>query len=150
VAAASESVRLTREVSSFITGRDLIALFADPDELGRAREDLMPLVEPDFEVAMVAPEYTPQGQTTSGFEGFLGAWLDWTSAYASFRIDIDEVIEAGDRVVSLGRQTATTKTGGVEIESFAGAVMTVREGRVSRMEFHLDREATMRAAGLEP
>ena len=97
---------------------------------------------------MVGPEYTPQRVEAHGVEGFRDAWLDWTSAFATFQIDIEEVIDGGDSVVSMARQTATTKTGGVEVVTSAASVMTFREGLISRMEFHLDREAAMRAAGL--
>jgi len=51
-------------------------------------------------------------------------------------------------VVSLVRQTGRTKTGGVEIEAAAAAVWTIRDGKLTRVEFHLDQEAALRAAGL--
>jgi hypothetical protein len=37
----------------------------------------------------------------------------------------------------------------VEIETAGAAVWHVRGGRLHRVEFHLDREAALRAAGLE-
>ncbi len=43
-----------------------------------------------------------------------------------------------------------TKTGGVEVEAPGAAVWTVVDGRVRRVEFHLDREAALRSAGLDP
>ena len=60
------------------------------------------------------------------------------------------MIDAGERVVSLVRQVGKTKTGGVDVEASAAAVWTVRDGKLKRVEFHLDREAALRAAGLSP
>jgi ketosteroid isomerase-like protein len=145
---SSENLRKAEQLTAVLTGRDLIAVLADDDESQRALEAVEPLVEPDFEIKMVGPDYTPQRVTDRGFEGFRTAWLDWTSPFEVFRIDIDEVIDAGDHVVNLGRQTATTKTGGVEVNADAAAVMTFRDGKIARMEFHLDREAALRSAGL--
>ena len=99
---------------------------------------------------MVGPDYLPETQPGHDFDGFRDAWLDWTSPFETFRIDVDEVIEAGDTVVSLAHQTGRTKTGGVEVETAAAAVMMIRDGRISRIEFHLDQAAALRAAGLEP
>jgi ketosteroid isomerase-like protein len=60
------------------------------------------------------------------------------------------MIDAGDRVVSLVGMRGTTKTGGVEVEASAAAVWTVVEGRLRRVEFHIDRQAALRAAGVDP
>ena len=53
-------------------------------------------------------------------------------------------------MVSLVRLCGKTKTGGVDVEAAAAAVWTVVDGRLDRVEFHLDREAALRAAGLDP
>jgi ketosteroid isomerase-like protein len=52
--------------------------------------------------------------------------------------------------VSLVEMSGTTKTGGAQIEAPAAAVWTVVDGRLRRVEFHLDQDAALRAAGLEP
>jgi hypothetical protein len=51
-------------------------------------------------------------------------------------------------VLSLVRQTGTTRTGSVEIETAAAAVWFIRDGRVHRVEFHLDQDEARRAAGV--
>ena len=40
----------------------------------------------------------------------------------------------------LARQRGRTRVGGVEVEEQAAAVWTVRDGKLARMEFHLDPE----------
>ncbi len=145
---SAEAVRIVEQIQEAIVGDDIVAVLEDDEEGQRVRQMLAQLAEPDFEVVMVGPDYLPQAAERAGPDGFQEAWLDWTSPFESFRIDLERVIDAGDRVVSLVRQTGRTKTGGVEIEASAGAVWTIRDGKLTRVEFHLDREAALRAAGL--
>lgn len=106
--------------------------------------------EPDFETVMVGPGYANVRLEYTGLAGFLEAWREWTSAFASVRIEIDEMIDAGENVVSLVRQIAMVEEGGAEIESSAAAVWMMRRGLLHRVEFHLDRELALRTAGIEP
>jgi ketosteroid isomerase-like protein len=147
---ASDNVRLAKVLGAVIGGRDIVALLADPGAQDAAWAALEPFVKPDFEVAMIGPDYMPRTGAGHGFDGFSEAWLDWTSPFETFQIDVNEMVDAGDRVVSIARQTGRTKTGGVEVETQAAAVVTIDGGRISRIEFHLDRAAALRAAGLEP
>jgi ketosteroid isomerase-like protein len=83
-------------------------------------------------------------------DGFVSAWRDWTSAFESFRIEVDEVFEAGDNVVSMVRQIGAPRGTDAEMETPGAAVWMIRDGRLRRVEFHLDREAALRAAGVDP
>ena len=145
---SAEAVRIVEQIQEVLVVDDIVAVLGDDDEDQRIRQTLAELAEPDFEVMMVGPDYLPQAAERAGPDGFREAWLDWTSPFESFRIDLERVIDAGDRVVSLVRQIGRTKTGGVEIETSAAAVWTIRDGKLTRVEFHLDRNAALRAAGL--
>ena len=83
-----------------------------------------------------------------GLTGYLEFWVDWLEPWESFRIEAEEYLDAGDKVVMLARQVGTTETGGVPVDSLGAAVMTFEDGRVTRIEFHLDRDRAMKAAGL--
>jgi ketosteroid isomerase-like protein len=146
---SAEGVRVVEQIQGVLAARDVVAALADRSEELRVRRMLAELATPDFEVVMVGPDYLPQRQETTGPDGFRDAWLDWTSPFESFRVEVEEVLDAGETVVSIVRQSGVTKTGRVEIESEAAAVWTVRDGRVSRVEFHLDRDQAMKSAGLE-
>jgi ketosteroid isomerase-like protein len=115
---------------------------------GPGREALAEAAEPDFECMMVSPDPTFR-QTARGVEGFRQLWSDWLGAFESFRIDIEETIDAGERVLALARLSGRTRTGGVEMEQPAAAVFTCRNGKIMRMEFHLDRDLAHKSAGLE-
>ena len=129
---------------------DVVAGLNDPEADQRVQRALMELAEPDFQVVMVGPDYLGRTLDLSGAAGFREAWTDWTSPFSSYRIDLEEMIDAGERVVSLVAMSGKTKTGGVEVEAPAAAVWTIVDGRLRRVEFHLDREAALRAAGLDP
>jgi ketosteroid isomerase-like protein len=84
-----------------------------------------------------------------GPDGFIDAWREWSEPFASYRVDLEEFIEGSEgRVLTVARQHATTRTGGVEVVEPAAAVWTLRDGKLARVEFHLDPEAARRAAGL--
>ena len=127
---------------------DVVAGLDDDEATLRVVEVLAELAEPGFEVVMVGPAYASAVIEASGLEGFRAAWLEWTSAFESYRIDVERMIDAGDRVVSLVSMVGRTKTGGVEVQAPGAAVWTVVDGRVQRVEFHLDRDAAMTSAGL--
>jgi ketosteroid isomerase-like protein len=87
-------------------------------------------------------------QSGRGVEGFIESWSDWLGAFESFRIEIEQTIDAGEHVLSLAHLSGRTRTGGVDMEQPAAAVFTCRDGKITRMEFHLDRDLAYRAAGL--
>jgi ketosteroid isomerase-like protein len=140
---SEETVRVVERIQAMLPGEDVVAGTLDRDALSE-------LVEPDFEVAMVAPAYDAGRLMGRGLEGLAEVWQEWTSPFESYRIEVEEMIDAGERVVSVARQSGVTKTGGVEVSTTAAAVWTVRDGRLSKVEFHLDPAEALRAAGLDP
>jgi ketosteroid isomerase-like protein len=147
---SAEAVDVVSRIQEALVAGDVVEGLHDPEAQARLRAMLAELTDRDFEVVMIGPDYLPQRLETSGPDGFREAWLDWTSPFESFSVEVEEVLDAGDKVVSLVRQRGRTRTGGVEIQSEAAAVWTVRDGRLARVEFHLDRAQAMRSAGLEP
>jgi ketosteroid isomerase-like protein len=144
---SAEAVRVVEEIQQALTASDVVtALEDDADQ--RIPRLFMELAEPDFEVSMVGPGYSSARLDYTGLEGLVAAWTDWTSAFESYRIEVEEMIDAGDRVVSLVAMTGKVRGGG-EIAAPGAAVWTVVDGRVRRVEFHLDRDSALGAAGLE-
>ena len=140
---------MVEQIQQALTADDVVAALND-DQNQTARDLFMRHAEPEFEVVMVGPEYSSAKAEYAGLDGFVDAWRDWTSAFESFRIEVDEMVDAGDNVVSLVRQIGIPKSANAEIESQGAAVWMIREGRLRRVEFHLDRGAALRAAGIDP
>jgi ketosteroid isomerase-like protein len=64
------------------------------------------------------------------------------------RVEIQELIDAGDRVVIYQREYQRGKLSGVELVVDAAVLVDVRDGRVVRLQGYMDRDAALEAAGL--
>jgi ketosteroid isomerase-like protein len=76
------------------------------------------------------------------FRSFLGQWHD-------FRQEIDELVDCGDRVLVIGRQSATGRASGVRLEMPVFNVWVFRGGKA--VEFHTTRHegVARRKAGFD-
>jgi ketosteroid isomerase-like protein len=121
---------------------------ADHEQIRRRGEETLARhAAPGFDFVMAGPDPAFK-QTATGIEGFGEAWFDWLAAFESFRIDVGELIDAGEHVLALVRLSGRTRTGGVPIEQPGAAVFTCRNGKITRIEFHLDLDRAYAAAGL--
>ena len=110
---------------------------------------MSPLLDPAFECAFIASESSGFPTLSyEGAEGFVAGWREWLSPWESYRIEAEEFVDAGDEVVVLVRVQARTRRGGVEMEHAPGAVWTLEDGRVRRIEFYLERRQALTAARL--
>ena len=145
--AAEPNAELAARLAAIMPVGDWVKAMADV-EGSRARLDsLRQIAWPDLEIAMVGP-----GGFTGvfhGVDGFREAWDDWLGAFDRYTVEIQELRERGEQLVALARHEATPKGTEASVEGAAAAVMTFREGRLARIEFNLDPEAALRAAGLE-
>jgi ketosteroid isomerase-like protein len=146
---SAEALRIVEQIQSTLSMGDVVAALDDPEADQRIRQTLIELAEPDFKVVMVGPEYLGQTIEHSGADGFREAWTDWTGPFESYRIDLERLIDAGERVVSLVAMCGRTRTGGVDVRAPGAAVWTVVDGKLRRVEFHLDRQTALRVAGVE-
>jgi ketosteroid isomerase-like protein len=148
VADGTEVVRALHEV--LLAEGGLVDI--DDESSGeRIAEVLREVAEPDFECAMVASGGGAGLRAEHrGVEGFLDAWRDWAGAFDRMRIEPERLIEAGDCVVELDRMSGTPRGTSAEVINRVGAVWTFSDGRLARVEFHLDRTEALRAAGLDP
>lgn len=139
-----ENVELVRE-AMFPGEVDLVRLVRE----GRFADALAPAAfEPDVLVAFI----TPSGPPTEyhGFEGLLDGWRDWLLPWESYEVDVQEMVDAGERVLAYAVLRGQTRHDGVRLEQPAAAVVTITNGKIARVEFHLDRQEAREAAGLVP
>jgi ketosteroid isomerase-like protein len=64
-------------------------------------------------------------------------------------MEVDEIIDAGDRILVAGRMSGRGKTSGVEVGVDEYHVWTVHDGRPVRMQMYHDRDEALRAAGMQ-
>jgi ketosteroid isomerase-like protein len=104
-------------------------------------------------LALAAPEVeieTPGG-VGRGPEA-VRQWVDkQTQPHAVMHIVLDQLLEAGDRVVVFARrQMRWRETGELADDTPLAALLTFRRGKLSRWHLFPDREQALLAAGLEP
>src|SRR2546427_13074808 len=99
---------------------DVAALFRDEGLFEATREALAPLFDPGFEAVAVW-----QGGTTYiGVNGFRRMWLDWLQPWATYHVGVDQLIDAGDRVVGLVRDRGRRRDTEGVVELISGSVWT--------------------------
>ena len=65
-----------------------------------------------------------------------------------YRLTVDEIIDAGDRVLAFTHQSARGKGSGIEIEHHVAHVWTIQDGRVTAFQAFTDRSEALEAVGL--
>jgi ketosteroid isomerase-like protein len=90
----------------------------------------------------------PDGGQYHGIEGLTAAWRDFLGAWEDFRVRKERVVPGeGGVYVLLIQLQARGKGSGVMIDAEVANVVSVRDGRVARLEMFWDREAALTAAG---
>jgi ketosteroid isomerase-like protein len=124
---------------------DLATLFRDEDTWNTAFDVLLPLYEPNYEVRLFS---VGGPRRYVGREALREAWLDWLSPWESYRAEISEYIDAGDRVLVITDDYGRRAGMSAEVRIHAAAIWTLREGRVVAVDFYSDREQALEAVGL--
>ena len=76
-------------------------------------------------------------------------WLaEWAGAFEDWSLDLEEIFDGGDQVVTFVRQRARAKQGGPELEMRFAQVWTFRDGLVARMEMYRDGSEALEAVRL--
>jgi ketosteroid isomerase-like protein len=131
-------------------GAELVVLFRSESALAALRQALEEIAAPDLVTLMIGAEGGLTG-TFNGVEGFIEAWRDFTATFGQLHNEIRELTEVSpDVVYAETRQVGTTATAGVEIDDDAAAVFRFGGGHLQQAEFHLDRDAARKAAGIDP
>jgi ketosteroid isomerase-like protein len=96
----------------------------------------------------ISGEMTADSSFSTEFQGRAGlqaTWADWLETFSRVRLELEEVEEIGENVITFVNQTGTTRHG-VDIEQPSAAVWKFRDGKLVRVEFHLDRDTARKSA----
>lgn len=112
---------------------------------GELDEDI---VSPDFVWDMSQFRGWPEAAVYHGIDGaraFLGAW---TEGWDDWRLELESLREADEKVVALMRQSGRSKTTGLPVEMTFAMVWTVRDGKQAHMTMYAEPAEALRAVGL--
>jgi ketosteroid isomerase-like protein len=90
------------------------------------------------------------GRSYRGVDGFRRMWLDWLEPWATYHVQLEGILEEGDRVAVLIRDRGRHHDSGAEVELLAGSVWTVRAGKITRVDLYANREDLFEASGFDP
>lgn len=105
------------------------------------------MIDPAF-VAYL-PEGLPGAKTYRGPEGFLAGVREQLEAFEEWRLEPQEFIDAGNRVLVLVHQRGRGRLSGVEVEVYTAWLWTFGNGKAVELRVFLDKEDAFRAIGLE-
>ncbi len=127
---------------------NLVELFqagGDETELEAAIAAAAPAFTDDF----VCVFHSLSAEPRAGVRGLRESWLDWLAPWESYRAEILELVDAGDRVLVRSRDFGRRPGMDREIDFHGWAVWTVRQGKIARAEFFTaDKTGAFEAAGL--
>jgi ketosteroid isomerase-like protein len=93
---------------------------------------VLDLLDPDIE--WHEPGDSPEAGTHRGRDSFERHFRGWLDSFEGFRVEPERVVERGDRLVAVVRQTGTGRASGVQVETRLAHVWTVVNGRAVRWE----------------
>jgi uncharacterized protein len=106
------------------------------------------LMAPDFVWDMSTFHNWPERQTYEGAAGAREFLADWVSAWEDWRLEVGDLLDAGDDVVAIVHQSGRSKTTGLEVDMDFAQVWTLHNGKQTRMRMYADPDEALRAAGL--
>jgi hypothetical protein len=124
---------------------DLAPLVGDDQASDWWRDLLEHVFDPAVAGTMRLPNTEPVSY--SGLVAMRDAWRDWLKHWASYRDEIEDVLDNGDQVVVLHRSHVRTEFGGAEVVHESAAIWTVCNGLVTSVDFNVPREQALSAVG---
>jgi ketosteroid isomerase-like protein len=102
----------------------------------------------DTEVEWLGPPEWLEDRLYKGHEGIRSLALQWTENFDEYRLDAEQVIDAGDEVVALIFARGRIKGSAVPIEQMVSYLWQVRNGKGVRVQVYFSWDQGLEAAGL--
>ena len=113
-------------------------------------ETVLALYDPNVEwdASRTQPGLGEFAEVYRGHDGIRHFFRRWREAWDIDEYEYDELIDAGDAVISVVTQRGRGQASGVEIARTLVGVWTVRDGRVLRAVWFPTRDEALEAVGL--
>ena len=143
---SSENVELVRSLQ-LDSDVDVATLVKDDAAAERLRATVGSRFHPTVQCTMRLPGMSPVAY--SGLDGLRLAWRDWLMQWASYRVEVEDVIDRGERVVVVLRGYGRPGPGAPEITRRGATIWTLRDRRVSSVDFNVPYGEAVAEVGAE-
>lgn len=130
---SQKDVEVVRRVYEAAASRDAEAIFA--------------LYDPAVELDATGIGVT-ELDVYHGHDGLRRLFAEFHEVFGKIEYSYEELIDAGEHVVSVVSRHAQGRASGVDVERPFTLVWTVRDGKVARVKWFLSRAEALQAAGL--
>jgi ketosteroid isomerase-like protein len=98
----------------------------------------------------VSPMSIPGLGLYRGYDEARSFFDDWFGAFPfeEWEAEVEQLIDAGDQVIAMVTQRGRGRASGVAAELAMGQVVTVRDGKIVRIDIYPGRNEALQAAGL--
>ena len=111
----------------------------------RRLDEVREIFDPEVEW-VAAPHSLLASGEYRGYDGVSRFWTQFLSAWDEYGVQVDELIDAGDQVVAVMRLSGRTNQ--LEVDEARSSVLTLRDGRIVRVEPFASKDEALEAAGL--
>jgi uncharacterized protein len=132
---SQQNVEIVRRVSDAFAAGDSDTLFA--------------LVAPEIEWDFSHVDTWLEEKIYRGYDGIAEFFGKWVREWDDYSFEVEDIIDAGDRVVAIVRDEGRGKSSGIKLERRHAEVWTVRGGKVTRIEPYDEKAEALAAVGLE-
>lgn len=106
-------------------------------------------VHPEIEFVRIGSEAPDFAGEWHGLEGLRQATVDYLNVWEDYQFEVERMIDLGDRILILEKQTARGRRSGAVISQDVGALLTLRDGLIVRWEYYWERADALEAAGVQ-
>jgi ketosteroid isomerase-like protein len=114
----------------------------------RGDMDVAEFVHPEIEFARIGSDLPGVAGEWRGLDGMRRATVEYLNVWEDYRFEVERMIDLGDRVLVLERQTARGRRSGANISQDVGTLLTLRDGVIVRWEYYWERADALEAAGI--
>jgi ketosteroid isomerase-like protein len=115
----------------------------DAGNLDRRLDEVREILDPGVEW-LAAPHSLLASEEYRGYDGVRRFWTQFLSAWDEYGLRVEELIDAGDQVVAVMRLKGRTKE--LEVDEARSSLLTLRDGRIVRIEPFASKGAALEAA----
>jgi ketosteroid isomerase-like protein len=125
---------------------DCVPLFREEGQWEEFARAIRPVIHPDVECVL----HEFGGHTRyGGVDGIRSFMLDWMSPWVAYRIEMERVVDLGDRVLVLNNDRGKRETGTEDVRGRVGVVWTFHDGKIARLDAYTKPDDALKAVGLE-